>query len=357
MTNKEKFILAFHSLGLIIEKIAKEEELIGYELGITDNEYQKLKQTVEVQQQKNAWFTKENVQKSLNAIASLLNKDKLETWTQNYTFASSPKKVAIIMAGNIPIVGFHDMLCVVLSGHCAICKMSSNDNTLLPVIVEVLRLLSPQLNERIVCVNGTIGEVDAVIATGSNNSSLYFEQYFGKYPHIFRKNRTSIAILNGTESLSELTDLGADILDYFGLGCRNVSHLIVPKNYKFPKFIQAIATYQNIIFHNKYANNYDYNKAIYLMNKIPIIDNGFLLLRETQDIHSPLSVVNYHFYENQQEVENYLQKHKNSIQAIVGHNYIPFGKIQMPTLTDYADNVNTMEWLSSLNTYSRDSLF
>jgi len=349
MVNRENFIIAFDRLGQILEKVGKDQDITSFELGITPDEYRRLKDAINIQEQQNGWFTKENIQLALLSIASLLKKEKLQNWTEKYSFASSPKKVGIIMAGNIPLVGFHDLLCVVLSGNCAVCKMSSNDHTLLPILVEILGLFSPSLKDRIVFAQSALGEIDAVIATGSNNSSRYFEQYFGKYPHIFRQNRTSIAILDGTENIEQLTELGKDIFYYFGLGCRNVSHLILPKNYPFPTFIQAISPYQNLIFHNKYANNYDYNKAIYLMNKIPIIDTGFVLLRETNELHSPLSVLHYHFYENEYEIENYLQEHKESLQAIIGKRYLSFGEAQHPTLTDYADNINTLQWLQSIN--------
>jgi hypothetical protein len=193
-----------------------------------------------------------------------------------------------------------------------------------------------------------IGQVDAVIATGSDNSSQYFEQYFGKYPHIFRRNRTSVAILDGSETKNEIVQLGHDIFDFFGLGCRNVAHLLIPEGFDINRFFEGIVEHSNVIQHNKYANNYDYNKAVYLLNKEPLLDNNFVLLRETEDLYSPLGMVHYHSYKTYQEVEDYLSLREKNIQAVVGHGFIPFGNAQKPTLSDYADGVDTMHFLNSL---------
>jgi hypothetical protein len=190
--------------------------------------------------------------------------------------------------------------------------------------------------------------VDAVIATGSNNSLKYFEQYFGKYPNIFRKNRTSIAVLDGTETTEELYALGIDIFQYFGLGCRNVSHLFVPEAFKLDRFFEGILEHSDVINHNKYGNNYDYNKAVYLMNKVELLDNNFVLLRESEALFSPLAMIHYQRYSNQEEVRSFLEKHKGDIQVVVGHGFTPFGKAQAPGLSDYADGVDTMRWLESL---------
>lgn len=332
-----------------MKELGKGNDFLGTSIGITETEYLDLQRVINRQVQFNGWFTKESVQQSLSAIGGWLEKDQLNEWLKNYSWNEHPKRVGIIMAGNIPLVGFHDFLCAVTSGNIAVCKMSSDDKTLLPELVSVLYHFLPELEERIVLSTGKIGEIDAVIATGSNNSLLYFEQYFGKYPHIFRKNRTSVAILDGNESEEELTRLGEDIFSYFGLGCRNVSHLLVPEGYDFPPFFKGIFPHGEIINHFKYGNNYDYNKTIHLMNQIPLLDNNFVLLRESEDLHSPLAMIHYHFYKNEEDIKNYLEQHEASIQVIAGKGNTPFGSAQCPALTDYADGVDTMKWLETLN--------
>lgn len=347
--NREQTINAFSQLGTIMKELGNGNEFPGVSLGITESEYLELQRTVNKQVQFNGWFTKNSVHQSLNALGGWLEKDQLESWLATYSWSEQPKRIGIIMAGNIPLVGFHDLLCVVLSGNTAVCKMSSDDKTLLPALVNVLYHFLPDLKERIVLSEGKIGEINAVIATGSNNSHVYFEQYFGKYPHIFRKNRTSIAILDDTELETELTELGADIFSYFGLGCRNVSHLLLPEGYDFTAFFQGIFPHSDVINHFKYGNNYDYNKTVYLMNQLPLLDNNFVLLRETEDLHSPLAMVHYHFYKNDTDIHNYLKQHEDALQVIVGKGHTPFGRAQSPGLSDYADGIDTMLWLNNLH--------
>lgn len=346
---REQAIGAFSQLGIIMKELGNGCDFPGTNSGITASEYLGLQQVINKQVQSNGWFTKENVQQSLSALGTWLEKETLSGWLEQYRYCEHPKKVGIIMAGNIPLVGFHDLLCVVLSGNCAVCKMSSDDKTLLPALVSILYTFLPELKERIILSTGKIGEIDAVIATGSNNSMLYFEQYFGKYPHIFRKNRTSVAILDGSESEETIGALGGDIFSYFGLGCRNVSHLLVPEGYDFSSFFKGIYPYGDIINHFKYSNNYDYNKAVYLMNQLPLLDNNFVLLRESKDLHSPLAMVHYHFYKHEADIEKYLKLHEDAIQVIAGTNRTPFGTAQSPALTDYADGKDTMKWLETLH--------
>lgn len=322
------------------------------ELNLADEFSQELvqKTTSTIQRQKsfNGWFTEENVRLSILSLGNWLTEEGLDDWLKNYLFTTDPKKVAIIMAGNIPLVGFHDFLCVVCSGNHAVCKLSSDDSTLFPLIMEYLVAIDPEFKSRFTISTGKIDAMDAVIATGSENSQKYFQEYFGKYPHVFRSNRTSVAVLTGEESKEELTELGKDVFTYFGLGCRNVSHILLPEGFEIDCVFEGLYPYSDVINNNKYGNNYDYNKAVYLMNKLPILDNNFCLLRETDVLHSPLSMVHYHFYKNEAEVEAYLTKHRNSIQVVVGKNYLGFGKAQQPRLSDYADNVNIMEWLSNI---------
>lgn len=341
-------IKGFTQLGKVMVSLGKGEDWGGFELGVTEAEYHKLVKTINQQIIHNGWFTKENVRKSLFALGSQLTEEQLSTWLQNYSYSQSPKRVAIIMAGNIPLVGFHDFLCVLLSGNIALCKLSSDDKHLLPVLIEVLLQFEPGLKNRVEVTVGKMENIEAVIATGSNNSMKYFEQYFGKYPHIFRQNRTSVAILNGNETKDDLAMLGNDIFDYFGLGCRNVSHLLIPEEFNINRIFEAIIDHNEVVNNNKYGNNYDYNKAVFLMNKEELLDNNFVLFKETPELHSPLAMVYYHRYSNQSEVEKYLELNQGSIQAIVGEGYINFGEAQCPGLDDYADGIDTMLWLNQL---------
>jgi hypothetical protein len=251
------------------------------------------------------------------------------------------------MAGNIPLVGFHDFLSVLMSGNIAVIKLSSDDNRLLPVLIEMLLLLQPELDERIFIVD-RIKNIDAVIATGSNNSARYFEKYFGHLPNIIRKNRTSVAVLNGNETETDLMELGKDLFTYFGLGCRNVSHVMIPHDFDLDRLFKAIVDYGDIINHHKYANNYDYYKAIYLLNREEFMENGFVLTKETKVLFAPISVINYQRYTTKSEVVDFIGDYREEIQVVVGLDFLPFGKAQSPTLTDYADGVDTMAFLTKL---------
>jgi hypothetical protein len=345
---RERIISGFVQLGKLMFALGSEQEWSGFESGSTEDEYLKLKGIISRQFFYNGWFTKENVNQSLLALAEQLREDNLKNWVNNYSFSLKNKRVAIIMAGNIPLVGFHDFLCVLLSGNVTLCKLSSDDKTLLPALAEQLIQFCPELKEKIEFSIGPMKDIDAVIATGSDNSASYFEQYFGKYPHIFRKNRTSVAIIKENETEENLKELGKDIFSYFGLGCRNVSHLLLPKNFELNRFFEAIIGYSEVINHNKYGNNYDYNKSVYLMNQMQLFDNNFVLLRETDELFSPLSMVHYHYYEKQEEVEHYLTTFKDKIQVVIGQDYTSFGVAQSPTLYDYADGIDVMKWLEKL---------
>jgi hypothetical protein len=346
---KENEISGFAQLGKLMTALGNEENWAGFSIGATEIEYQKLQGIIGKQFVLNGWFTKENVLQSLKALGNQLTEENLNQWTSKYSYSSIPKRIGVIMAGNIPLVGFHDFLCVLLSGNTVVTKLSSDDNTLLPALAEQLIQYAPSLKERIHFSFGKLGEIDAIIATGSDNSTKYFEQYFGHYPHLFRKNRTSIAVLTGNETKEELTALGKDIFSYFGLGCRNVSHLLVPNGFDLNRFFEAIVDYHPIVNHHKYANNYDYNKAVYLMNLMELLDNNFMLLRESEELFSPLSMVHYQYYSSQEEINQYLEKNKENLQAIVGQQFIPFGEAQAPKLDDYADGVDVMNWLNKLN--------
>ena len=302
----------------------------------------------------NGWFTQDNITHSFREWSKVLSKEKLEAWVSKYdTQQNQHKKVAIIMAGNIPLVGFHDFLSVLITGNTALVKLSSNDKLLLPLISEYLIHIDPSLKEKIEFSDNLGGNFDAVIATGSNNTARYFEYYFGKKPHIIRKNRNSVAILKGTESKKELQLLGEDIFRYYGLGCRSVSKLLVPHGYDFDSFYKAIYDYKDIINETKYANNYDYNKAVYLMSEFKFLDNGFLIVKEDESYASPIASVFYEHYDSESSLKEKLKKDTDKIQCIVGDNVIgntvPFGDTQKPELWDYADGVDTVEFLLRTN--------
>ncbi|WP_067029031.1 acyl-CoA reductase [Allomuricauda sp. CP2A] len=302
----------------------------------------------------NGWFTRENILFALKQWSDLLTEDNLKQWLSEYNLENgqSHKKIGIVMAGNIPMVGFHDFLCVLLSGNKVLAKLSSNDKVLLPFLAEYLMEQEPLLSERITFTEGRLEGFDAVIATGSNNTSRYFEYYFGKKPNIIRKNRNSVAVLTGNESQEELKALGDDIFRYFGLGCRNVSKIFVPTNYDFNLFFNAIFEHGAIIHQHKYANNYDYNKAVYLMSNFKIKDNGFLILKEDESFASPIATLFYSHYESEEKLRNHLTDNEEQIQCVVSNRGslgdVPFGGTQMPKLHDYADGVDTMEFLLQL---------
>jgi hypothetical protein len=305
----------------------------------------------------NPWFTEGNVRNAVGAIAASLNETELTAWLKPYIADIGKKKpltVAVIMAGNIPLVGFHDMLCVLMSGNRFIGKLSSEDKLLLPFIGKVLIAIEPNFKDCIEYTENKLKDIDAVIATGSNNSARYFEYYFGKYPHIIRKNRNSVAVLTGKENVQDLRRLGEDIFRYFGLGCRNVSKLFVPEGYNFDQFYGALVDHGDVVQNNKYMNNYEYNRTVYLMSSDPtLLDNNFLLLKESQDYSSPVGVLYYEYYNDLNELNQKLKDDKDQIQCIVSEsseieNSLPLGTAQCPSLSDYADGVDTMKFLVGL---------
>ncbi len=305
-------------------------------------------------QHSNAWFTPEMTAKSIASFGAMLTEDKIDAWFKSIPENDNPKKIGLILAGNIPMVGFHDVLSVIATGNIALIKLSSSDDKLIPLFIKLLLEINPDLSKHIEFTERLV-DFDAVIATGSNNSSRYFDYYFGKVPHIIRKNRTSVAIITGNETPDMISNLGNDIFDYFGLGCRNVAKIYIPIDYDIHQFFQPIERFQPIINHFKYNNNYDYNKSIYLVNGVKHYDNGFLLVKEDPGFISPLAVLFFETYNQLEDVENVLLENKEQIQCIVSSknlfkqiNTVDFGMSQQPELTDYADNVNTIDFLKSL---------
>jgi hypothetical protein len=308
---------------------------------------------IKLSQSHNGWYTPENVYFSIQSWAEALTGENLNQWLSSYTISvQEPKKIALILAGNIPLVGFHDFLSVLITGNTVLVKTSSNDQHLLPFLAKYIIAVQPELAQNITFVEGKLENFDAVIATGSNNTARYFEYYFKDKPSIIRKSRNSVAVLTGNETKEQLTALGEDIFRYFGLGCRNVSKLFVPKGYSFVPFFESIFVYQDVIHYEKYANNYDYNKAVFLMSNFKLLDNGFLTLKEDQSHASPISSVFYEFYDDISELKTRLQSENELLQCIVAdetiENSVSFGQTQNPRLWNYADNIDTISFLLTI---------
>lgn len=315
--------------------------------------YNKLDQNISAAVHHNGWFTRENVIFALQQWHKALQENQLNQWLSAYKIeAIKPKTIGIVMAGNIPMVGFHDFLSVLMAGHKALVRQSASDKLLLPVIAEFLIHLDESYADLIEFTDKKLENFDAVIATGSDNTARYFEYYFSKVPNIIRKNRNSVAVLSGEETEKELKPLGEDIFRYYGLGCRNVSKLYVPKDYDFDTFFKAIYPWNPILNKAKYANNYDYNKAVYLMSEYKLLENGFLILKQDKSFGSPIATLFYEFYENESELQEQLQAQAGKLQCVVKknpeENEVAFGKTQHPDLWDYADGVDTMKFLLNI---------
>ncbi|HMT75485.1 MAG TPA: acyl-CoA reductase [Chitinophagaceae bacterium] len=298
----------------------------------------------------NGWFTPEFIDIAVqNIVSRFLQKNILEEWTSllpDDLPEEKVKTVGIVMAGNIPLVGFHDFLSVFVSGHKAIIKLSARDKELIKHLVEKMIEWEPLL-EGYIRFEEMLKGCDAYIATGSNNSSRYFDYYFGKYPHIIRKNRTSVAILTGNETAEELDLLSDDVFQYFGLGCRNVTKLYVPEAYDFIPLLEAFKKYNHLADHHKFKNNYDYNLALHILNKKFYMTNGSILLVESPSVFSPISQLNYEYYKNADDLMKALAD-SEEIQCITGKGHIPFGSAQCPAITDYADGADTLAFLKNL---------
>ena len=297
----------------------------------------------------NPWFTQENQRYNLKQWASLFTKNNIENWLSKYQLSNSSKRVGLILAGNIPLVGFHDIISVVLSNHIPVIKLSSKDRLMLPYLLQLWNEFSN--NEIEYQIVEKLENFDAVIATGSNNTARYLEYYIKDNLSIIRKNRTSVAVLKGDETDEELQLLADDIFRYYGLGCRNVTRILIPNDMKLDRLFENFINYKDIINHNKYANNYDYNRAIYLLNQDLFWDNNFVMLKEDEKLFSPLSVINFSRYETLEEVKQFLDINKDEIQTVVakpelGLESIGFGETQNPSLDTYADNIDTMAFLS-----------
>ncbi len=305
----------------------------------------------------NPWLTVENQRLAIQAICDhFLQQPLLESWSAGYTVADEvePERVGIVMAGNIPLVGFHDFLCTFISGHQSVVKCSEKDPWLFPLLVRQLIAIDARA-EALVTMADRLNDVDAIVATGSNNTARYFEAYFGHKPHIIRRNRSGLAVLSGEESREDLLALGKDVFTYFGLGCRNVSSLWVPVGYDFTPLLEAMYEYREIVLHSKYKNNFDYHYASFLLNRQPFLANGCVMLLENPRIASPVATLHYQYYGQASELPERLRAAAADIQVVVsamellqGSHARPFGQAQQPQLADYADGIDTMAFLSSL---------
>lgn len=321
-------------------------------------ENENLEEVLAFAKSKNGWFTIDNLKKSIRTIVDkYLNESELRNFVSFYPKVYfeqlEPKKVGIIAAGNIPLVGFQDIVHVMLCGHVAIYKASSQDEILIQYILKELKSINSDVEQCFILAD-RLNNMDAYIATGSGNTSRYFDYYFASKPHIIRKNRTSVAVLSGSETKIELADLGNDIFSYFGLGCRNIAKLFVPIGYDFTPFFEAIEYWNTISMHSKYNNNYDYMKSIYLVNGVQHLDNGFLLLKNDENLASPISTLFYEYYSDTETLKERLETQKDEIQVVVSKQQIAqnnyrFGESQTPSLADYADNVDTIEFLAKIS--------
>lgn len=344
---KTKIINAFVVLGTILKELGENQAYSIRSAAVTEQEFDEINEVITREFHYNGWFTEDSIRQAMRGISSWLTSEQLTEWSNQYPQNPTQKDVAVIMAGNIPLVGFHDFLCVLLSGHRVICKQSSEDARMLPALVKLLFHFEPELVNCIRFSDRKLEGYQAVIATGSNNSMLHFEQYFAHVPHVFRGHRTSVAVITGQETTEELKELGVDCLTYFGRGCRNVTHLLFPEGFDLNRFFESIVDLSDVVNNKKYGNNYDYNKAVHLMNLSTFLDNNFLLLKESDQLFSPLSMLHYQFYRSKEELTAFLASNRSSIQCVVGRDFIPFGQAQCPSLNDYADGIDTMAFLAN----------
>ena len=343
----------FIELGKFLAQFSEVENTKSTSVLHNDLYFDKFIDLIHLSPSHNGWYTNENVYFAIQSWAEALTEENLNQWLNRYNLDNViPKTVGLVLAGNIPLVGFHDFISVLLSGHKVLVKTSSSDQHLLPFLTKYLISVEPELENYITFVEGKLENFDAVIATGSNNTARYFEYYFKDKPSIIRKSRNSVAVLDGNETKEQMIALGEDVFRYFGLGCRNVSKIFVPRNYNFDSFFGGMYPYHQVMKFEKYINNYDYNKAVFLMSNFNLLDNEFLIIKEDSSYASPISSVFYEYYDNLDDITNKLQQDHEQIQCIVSNNLIEnsvsFGQTQKPKLWDYADNIDTLNFLINL---------
>ncbi|MDP4280639.1 MAG: acyl-CoA reductase [Bacteroidota bacterium] len=347
----EDLISAFSWLGAIFQ------DFIHPEGPDRNGTRERIENAVRKAETGNPWFTRKNILFSLDSWADELTREKLEKWLKPYRLENhlqnSPVKIGVVMAGNIPMVGFHDFMCVLASGNIFLGKLSHKDDTLLPEIAQIMTDKYPVFQSRIFFFDDHLTGQEAIIATGSQNTSRYFEYYFGKYPHIIRKDRKSIAILTGEESPDELEALGKDVFTYFGMGCRNISKVFVPEGYNMAVLGDALSRFKKVLDHTRYRNNYEYQRSVFMVAGIPFSDNGCILFTESGQLSSPVGVLQYEYYNHPKVLAGKLESLQENIQCIVSREKAPFrwclpGQSQHPALNDYADGMDTMEFLLSI---------
>jgi len=353
MISIQNRITAFTKLGDFLSQFSNNKIEKKPHIEHNDIFFDGFQHQIKLAQEHNSWFTKDNILFALQSWSKALTEEKLHHFISDVDLSNtSSKKVAIIMAGNIPLVGFHDFLSVLTSGHSVIVKQSSNDKHLLPFLSKYLEYVEEDFKGKITFTDEKLTAFDAVIATGSNNTARYFEHYFKNKPSIIRKSRNSVAVITGKETDEDFEKLADDIFQYFGLGCRSVSKLYVPKDFDFNPFFNGMFVKKDIINNAKYANNYDYNKAVYLMSEFDLLENGFLMIKEDESYASPIATIFYEYYDNEVDLKIKLHQDKEKIQCIVAkdflENEVAFGQTQHPELTDFADGVNTLEFLSKI---------
>ena len=352
MNKIQQRVAAFSQLGQFLSQfstsgISKKQDVLNNDLF-----FDAFKMQVERSEEFNGWFTLENVLFACESWSEALTTSNLEKFVADFTIDAPNKTIAVIMAGNIPLVGFHDFLTVLLSGNNLLIKQSSNDKHLLPILAKYLEYAYEDFKGRITFTEEKLEGFDAVIATGSNNTARYFDYYFKKFPSVIRKSKNSVAVLTGKETEQELEGLADDIFRYFGLGCRSISKIFIPKGYDFDQLFKAVFKYKDIINYAKYANNYDYNKAVYLMSLFDMLENGFLMIKEDESYASPIATLFYEYYDDIDSLRSRLNNDAEHIQCIAAKDFmvneVPFGKTQQPALTDYADGINTINFLNQL---------
>jgi hypothetical protein len=345
-------VRALAQLGKVMAALGRGEGWPGHAVGLLEDEFLQLDAAIRMAWQHNGWSTEENVRFALKAWGAALSTDGIGEWISRYPELAAPRAqertVGLILAGNVPLVGLHDALSVWLAGHRASVKCSSQEPELIPLLMKALDHFATGTAQRFAFTTGKLGAVDAIIATGSDNTARYFEHYFGHLPRIVRKNRVSIALLDGSESEAELAALGEDVFRYFGLGCRNVSKVLLPRGYDLDRLFGAFFPWQDIVHHKKYGNNYDYTRALWMLDRVPFLENGFLLMKEDASLGSPVATLFHEGYADAAQAEAYLIANAERIQCVVGKGRVPFGQAQQPALWDYADGVDTMRFLLDL---------
>ncbi len=340
----EQRIKAFVILGKLFEDIA-----------INPHNHDDFYEIADKAKFQNPWFTKSTVASAVLELSKMLEENSLKEWTLQYNIQKkAAKRIAVVMAGNIPLVGFHDALCVLITGNFLIAKLSSKDSILMEYVLEKLAEIEPAFSKMYEVTKDKLKNFDAIISTGSDNSARYFEYYFGKYPHIIRKNRNSVAVILDSDTPTEYQKIGEDIFSYFGLGCRNVSKIYVPQNFNMVAFLDSLTHFESLTEHHKYMNNYEYNRSIFLMSQIQHLDTGYALFKEENSYNSPIAVVNYSTYNSLKDVELELQQNAENLQCVVcSENTLNFptvlpGESQQPKVSDYADNIDTIKFLIEL---------